>query len=101
MSRREGERVEEVRTKPPRLDMTTADPDIVVVVLGFTNVGGATTTPGWDELHQQETGRADKEGSAYEGPGAREPLSPMSTSMVYTATGALAAMYAPTEGAAA
>jgi hypothetical protein len=40
--------------------MTTAEPDIVVVVLGFTNVGGATTTPGWDELCQQETGRADK-----------------------------------------
>jgi hypothetical protein len=34
-------------------------------------------------------------------PGAREPLDPTSTSMFYTATGAFAAMYAPTEGAAA
>jgi hypothetical protein len=100
MRRRKGERVE-VRTKAPRLGMTTAHPDNVVVVLEVTNVKGATTTPGWDELNQQETGRADKEGSAYEGPGAREPLYPTSTSMLHTATGALAAMYAPTEGAAA
>jgi hypothetical protein len=34
-------------------------------------------------------------------PGTRAPLNPKSTSMLYIATGALTAMYAPTEGAAA
>jgi hypothetical protein len=46
--------VEEVRTKAPRLDMTTADQDIVVVVLGFTSVGGETTTPGWDDRESRQ-----------------------------------------------
>jgi hypothetical protein len=34
-------------------------------------------------------------------PGARKPLDPMSASTFFTANGAVAAMYAPTEGAAA